>query len=277
MEQLQLHAPQKITATVADSALRVEMEALEPEQEGAPARSLWYKPMAWLGVLRPLSQAESWSAPLWQTFFTTSIGFPVPLITALPNVTCGCRRFALDSFGDHVSTCESHSGASKAHDWAVDQFAPILRSGGHSVKCQYKVAPSEGKKRGDLEIVGYLRDATGPRNLVIDLNITHDRHGRSTSNPHTNGHLTHPDSVDRPLEIAARAKITKHQAAYSNNNSTSFMPGVERLWAPSLRTSPSSFPTGSSGNRGILPPFRCASANQPGFFTIQTRGILLWH
>ena len=70
-------------ATVADSALRVEMEALEPEQEDAPARSLWYKPMAWLGVLRPLSQAESWSAPLWQTFFTTSIGFPVPLITSL--------------------------------------------------------------------------------------------------------------------------------------------------------------------------------------------------
>jgi|SaaInl33SG_5_DNA_1037386.scaffolds.fasta_scaffold03906_2 hypothetical protein len=35
MEQLRLHAPQKITSTVADSALRVEMEALEPEQEGA--------------------------------------------------------------------------------------------------------------------------------------------------------------------------------------------------------------------------------------------------
>ena len=111
MEQLQLHAPQKITATVADSALRVEMEALEPEQEGAPARSLWYKPMAWLGVLRPLSQAESWSVLLWQTFFTTSLGFPVPFITALPNVTCGCRRFALDSFGDRVRTCGSHSGA----------------------------------------------------------------------------------------------------------------------------------------------------------------------
>ena len=78
MEQLQLHAPKKITATVAESALRVEMEALEPEQEDAPARSLWYKPMACLGVPRPLSQAELWSAPLWQTFFTTSIGFPVP-------------------------------------------------------------------------------------------------------------------------------------------------------------------------------------------------------
>ena len=51
MEQLQLHAPQKITATVAESALRVEMEALEPEQEGAPAWCLWYMPMAWQGVL----------------------------------------------------------------------------------------------------------------------------------------------------------------------------------------------------------------------------------
>ena len=216
-------------------------------------------------------------SPLWQTLFTTSIGFPVPLITALPNVTCGCRRFALDSFGDHVSTCESHSGALKAHDWAVAQLAPIFRSAGHSVKCQYKVAPSQGKKRGDLEIVGYLRDATGPRNLVIDLNITHDRHGRSIANPHTNGHLTHPNSLDQPLETAARAKITKHQAAYSNNNSTSFLPGVAstsgRLHCELLR----SLPTGSSGNRGILPPFRRASANQPGFFPIQTRGILLWH
>ena len=107
--------------------------------------------MAWLGVLRPLSQAESWSAPLWQTFFTTSIGFPVPLITALPSVTCGCRRFALDSFGDHVSACESHSGALKAHDWAVDQLAPILRSLGHSVKYMYKVALSEGENGGISE------------------------------------------------------------------------------------------------------------------------------
>ena len=61
--------------------------------------------------------------------------------------------------------------------------------------------------------------------LLLPVLVT-NRHGRSTSNPHTNGHLTHPDSLDRPLEIAARAKITKHQAAYSNNNSTSFMPGV---------------------------------------------------
>ena len=148
-------------------------------------------------VLRPLSKAESWTAPLWQTFFTTSNGFPVPLITDLPNVTCGCHRFVLGSFGDYVRTCESHSDVLKALDWTVDQLAPILRSTVHAVNCKYtvvQVVPSEGKKLGDPEIVGYLRDATGSRNLFIDLNITHDRHGRSTSNPHINGN-------HRPLEL----------------------------------------------------------------------------
>ena len=33
----------------------------------------------------------------------------------------------------------------------------------------------------------------GQRYLVTDLNITHDRHGRSTSNPSTNGNLTLPE------------------------------------------------------------------------------------
>ena len=62
--------------------------------------------------------------------------------------------------------------------------------------------------------------------VVIDLNITHDRHGRSTSNPHTNGNLTDPDCLDKPLEITTISKVTKHQAAYIKNNSTSCMPGV---------------------------------------------------
>ena len=36
----------------------------------------------------------------------------------------------------------------------------------------------DGMKLG-LEIVGYLRDASGPRKLVINSNIIHDSHGRS--------------------------------------------------------------------------------------------------
>jgi len=60
----------------------------------------------------------------------------------------------------------------------------------------------DGMKLG-LEIVGYLRDASGPRKLVINSNIIHDSHGRSTSNPHTNDTHTHPDSLDTSLKIAA--------------------------------------------------------------------------
>jgi hypothetical protein len=43
-------------------------------------------------------------------------------------VACGCRKFQLDTLGDHLCTCTPHSGAKKAHDWAVDQFADLFRT-----------------------------------------------------------------------------------------------------------------------------------------------------
>jgi hypothetical protein len=43
------------------------------EEENAKAHKLWYKPLAWLGVIRPLAQGEDWPLPLCQTFFTTTI------------------------------------------------------------------------------------------------------------------------------------------------------------------------------------------------------------
>ncbi len=36
-------------------------------------RLLFYKPMSWLGQIRPHRRDESWSANLWQTFFSTSM------------------------------------------------------------------------------------------------------------------------------------------------------------------------------------------------------------
>jgi hypothetical protein len=41
---------------------------------------------------------------------------------------------------------------------------------------------------GDIELAGYLANATGPVPLVLDLRITHDRFG-SSSNPDLNGKL----------------------------------------------------------------------------------------
>ena len=44
-EQRQLHLPQKHKATVTDSTLRVEMNALEEQADNAKARELYWKPL----------------------------------------------------------------------------------------------------------------------------------------------------------------------------------------------------------------------------------------
>jgi hypothetical protein len=61
VEQLRLRAQQRGVATVEDSVLRTEMENLESEEEDAPRRVLWYKPMSWLGQIRPHRRDEAWS------------------------------------------------------------------------------------------------------------------------------------------------------------------------------------------------------------------------
>jgi hypothetical protein len=58
-------------ATVEESVLRTEVAGLESQEEDAPKRVLFFKPMSWLGQIRPHLRDESWSASLWQTFFST--------------------------------------------------------------------------------------------------------------------------------------------------------------------------------------------------------------
>ena len=73
----------------------------------------------------------------------------------------------LDLHGDHIATSQAHSGAQKAHDWMVSVLGPLFRTAGHPVRTQFGVSRSEGQKRGDVEIVHYLQDAAGARNLVL--------------------------------------------------------------------------------------------------------------
>ena len=60
-QQLQLHQPQKVKATDQDSALRVEMSALEDQADDGKARELHWKPMSWLGTLRPTIVDDAWA------------------------------------------------------------------------------------------------------------------------------------------------------------------------------------------------------------------------
>ena len=80
------------------------------------------------------------------------MGAQIPVISEKPLAACGCRKFQIDSLGDHISTCNSHSGAKKAHDWAVDQIADLFRTT-TKVKTQ-QVTRSRGQHCGDVELAG---------------------------------------------------------------------------------------------------------------------------
>jgi hypothetical protein len=63
-EQLSLISQQRIVVTVEDSVLRTEMVDLESQEEDAPKCILFFKPMSWLGQIRPHLRDETWSASL---------------------------------------------------------------------------------------------------------------------------------------------------------------------------------------------------------------------
>jgi hypothetical protein len=63
-EQLSLRSQHRIVTTVEDSVLRTEMTGLESQEEDAPKRILFFKPMSWLGQIRPHRRDETWSASL---------------------------------------------------------------------------------------------------------------------------------------------------------------------------------------------------------------------
>ncbi len=94
----------------------------------------------------------------------------------------------------HLCTCTAHSGAKKAHDWAVDELADLFRTT-HKVKTQQE-AKNRGQDCGDIEMVTYLVNVTGPVPLVLDLRVSHERFGRS-SDPNLNGNLHYPIDIDR--------------------------------------------------------------------------------
>jgi hypothetical protein len=63
-EQLSLRSQQRVVATVEDSVFRTEMVSLESQKEDDPKRLLHYKPMSYLGKIRPHRRDEIWSASL---------------------------------------------------------------------------------------------------------------------------------------------------------------------------------------------------------------------
>jgi hypothetical protein len=174
---------------------------------------------------------DVWDQPLWETFVCTTLGLEVPVLASLPRrnqrapALCGCKKHGMDLFGDHTSTCTAHFGATKAHDWAVGVLVPLFRTAGHTVRSQHQVTASAGQRRCDVEIKSYLQDAAGPRSLVFDWSITHDRIG-SSAHVQQNGLILHPQDLDAPLRLAAQRKVNSYRQQYADNQNISFLPAI---------------------------------------------------
>jgi hypothetical protein len=150
-----------------------------------------------------------------------TMGDQIPVIAEKPLAACGCRKFHLDTMGDHLCTCTVHSGSKKT-DLVVEQLTDLFRTT-HKVKTQH-VTKSRGRNCGDIELTAYLANVVDPLSLVLDLRIAHDRFG-SSSDPSLNGHLHYPNDIDKSLNEAAADKIRKYRADYNNNppHTVSFM------------------------------------------------------
>jgi hypothetical protein len=161
------------------------MTGLESQEEDAPKRVLFYKPMAWLGQIRPHRRDESWSASLCQTFFSTSMGAQIPVISEKPLAVCGCRKFKIDALGDHLCTCSSHSGS-------VDQLPDLFRTT-HKVKTQFLQTHRETDRFLQLQEFSFRKPTVTSSTQVpslltktSSLLVTHNLDGAPiTSESHT--------------------------------------------------------------------------------------------
>ena len=216
-EQLELHKPQKIRMKDPNSVLRSEFGEPDSDDESTQ-RYLWWKPMAWLGIIRPTNQSERWHMQQWCTFFCLTLGLSMPWIS--PGTRCACQQFEHDPHANHALTCNTHGGAAKSHDWAVEQVAALFRSMGTNVLTQTRVTgvgPNR-KQRGDIELVAYLPHPLtdkDKRSLVMDLTFQHERYGSSKKFPNGTLCVSNLKNRDRPIEQEARNKIRKHRNSYN--------------------------------------------------------------
>jgi len=62
------------------------MNNLEEQADNAKARELFWKPLSWLGAIRPTSANDAFDPALWETFVSTTLGLEVPTLAALPRL-----------------------------------------------------------------------------------------------------------------------------------------------------------------------------------------------
>ena len=148
--------------------------------------------------IRATDDDEAWPLDLLRTYLCSTIGLPLAVVAAQPSTRCGCARWYLDAYGDHVSTCKNHTGAAKAYDWACEWLAAWFRSTGTKVKTQRAVTAINRDKQGGLKLADNI--SQGAQDLVLDLSFWHYRAEAAPRNWHRGGELLHHGNPDQDLQ-----------------------------------------------------------------------------
>ena len=93
------------------------MLLLEPDDEGAEPRKLYYAPLTFLSHIG--SHSIEWPLDLWWTFFSSSLGVSIPILVNHPRTLCACKKHLLGHLPNHVHCCQSMAASTQAPDWAV--------------------------------------------------------------------------------------------------------------------------------------------------------------
>jgi hypothetical protein len=130
LQPLASHTQQTIKAT--------STQDLDPRP-----RTLNWKPLGFLSHIKRCTHDDRFPLALWEVWFCSSLGVPIPALIG-PSQQCVCNAFHLDSYGDHLQTCQSKSAATQVHDWFVYKLSGFLGSVGHRVKI-HKITPARVK------------------------------------------------------------------------------------------------------------------------------------
>ena len=91
-QQLQLISPRKSRPRTRTPPSASRWRVLEDQADDGKARELRWKPLSWLGTLRPTTADDAWDPGIWQTFFFTTLGLEVlTVLSSLPrhhNLPC---------------------------------------------------------------------------------------------------------------------------------------------------------------------------------------------
>jgi hypothetical protein len=78
------------------------MNNLEEQADNAKARELFWKPLSWLGAIRPTSANDAFDPALWETFVSTTLDLAL-LLEARAGV-------ALTQFVIGTAVISTHAG-----------------------------------------------------------------------------------------------------------------------------------------------------------------------